>query len=143
MTTEVSSEPVSLDQLKKNLKLEKACFKLLRDIISINDKALVANLLDFSKKIIISTEDLIKLIKLGVGEAAEVVIDSDIESKSCHCCKHKVNVHVYENIHSITINGEELEDREPELHEFLIDYCNISLTKTYKKKVFDIERIEE
>lgn len=143
MPTEVSSEPVSLDQLKKNLELEKACFKLLRDIISVNDKALVANLLDLSKKVIISTEDLIKLIKLGVGKCADVVIDSDIDSASCHCCKHKVNIRVYENIYSITINGEELEDCEPELYEFLTDYCNISLTKTYKKRVFDIERIEE
>lgn len=138
-----SEEYLTREVIEENRELEKACFDAIKKVLANNDKALVANLLDFSRKIILSTKTLKKLLKIALGKDKEIKIDTDIEQKTCICCKKKVNVHVYETILSITVDGEELENAEPALVEYLTEECLISLSRTYKEKVIHIEDTEK
>ena len=137
------SEYVTRETLQQNIEIEKECFKIMKDMIATNNKALVANLLDMSRKIIVSTKDLKRLIKIAVGDENKIKIETDIEQKTCICCHHKVNIHPYENIIRISIDGEDFEDAQPDLYEYLQSYCNISLDKTYKENVIHIEKEDQ
>lgn len=125
-------------ELENNRPFNRYAFEIVNEILALNDKALVANLLDFSKKIIVDANHLRKLISLVVDNDIEFV--TDVESKSCDCKCCKIKAHIYENIDNILIDGKEMKNIEPELYEYISEELNISLDKTYGSQMVEIEK---
>lgn len=125
-------------EIENNRAFNKYAFEIVNEILALNDKALVANLLDFSKKIIVAANHLRKLISLAVDDKIEFI--TDVESKSCDCKCCKVKAHIYEKIESILIGGKEMKDAEPELYKYISEELNISLNRTYASQMIEIEK---
>ena len=125
-------------ELENNRAFNKYAFEIVNEILTLNDKALVANLLDFSKKIIVDANHLRKLILLVVDDEIEFVTDVEVKSCDCKCCK--VKTHIYENIENILIGGKEMKDVEPELYKYISEELNISLNRTYASQIIEIEK---
>ena len=124
------------EEIESNQEFNKYAFKIVKEILSTNDKALVANLLDLSKKIIVSATSLSELIEHAVDGV--VCIETDEETHSCKCGSCKT--HLYETITSLTIDGVSLKKAEPELYKYINDELCISLSKTYASYMFKIEK---
>lgn len=125
-----------------NVKLIAFANQIYIKVLSQNDKALVANLLDQSKMVIISVRDLKELIKIALADF-DVTVDivTDIEKRGCRCGKCKTNFHIFARIDSITIDEEEMKDVVPSLVKFINKKLNISLTRTYTDHLIDVEPI--
>lgn len=136
------SSLVEMSELEINLELKNIALKIMKEIIATNDKALVANLVDFSKKVIVSEEHLTKLLKTAIGPETSVVIISDEEERSCSCCSHKVNIHPFAKVRSITIDGDDLGDAQPCVKDFIMNELNISLERIYRTSFISVERTE-
>lgn len=130
---------VTKAELAANDELSKYAFKIVKEILAMNDKALVANLLDFSKKIIVDAMNIKELITLAIPDS-EVEIETDIESRNCDCKCCKVKTSLYETIESINVNGKDIFETEKELCKYISDELGISLDKTYASQVFKIEK---
>lgn len=110
--------------------------EVITSILTTNDKALVANLLDQSKKVIIDAKSLVKLIRM-ITDSKDVEINADSESKSCTCKCGTTKIQLFETIKSITVDGEALDaDTEKYINEIL----NISTKRTYASSVIIVER---
>lgn len=137
-------DKLQYSDLEGNAKLLAFVNGIYIKILAENDKALVANLLDQSKKVIISTRDLTDLIKIALEDFdVEVNIVTDIEKKGCTCGKCKTSIHLFERIDSITIDEEEMKDVVPALYKFITKTFNISLTRTYTDRFIEIEPVVE
>lgn len=136
---------LSYDELIDNNELNKIYIKAAKEIISTNDKALVANLLDLSKKVIIDYDMLKSIIKtaLANNEKVKIEIVESETGKTCNCCCGKTTFKLYKNIESINIDGEDIKIKEPGLYKYLNEYLNVSLTKTYIKDITDMVVIEK
>lgn len=134
---------LTYDEIDANKEFAKYSRDLIIKILSQNDKALVANLLDFSKKIIIDIDSLRELIQVGLGEKRNIDILSNIEEKSCKCGSMKVKIGIFEDILTIHLNGTDFKVAEPVLYDYIEKELNISLSRTYCKKVISISKAEE
>ena len=136
---------LTLADLEANAFLTSYARELLVDVISTNDKALVMNLLDKSKKVIVDKESLVRLIHLATEVPDErIVIISNKDKKECECTccgKAKMGINMFETIEGITINGMLLKDVEPDLHSYIQNTWNISLTRCYCKDFFKISKL--
>ena len=112
--------------------------EVITSILTTNDKALVANLLDQSKKVIVDTSSLRKLISM-IADTKDVVIDADSESKSCSCKCGTAKIQMFENIGSILVDGEALDS---DIEKYINETLNISTTRTYASSIVKIERDE-
>lgn len=110
--------------------------EVITTILTTNDKALVANLLDQSKKVIIDAKSLTKLIRM-ITDAKDVEIDADSESKTCSCKCGTTKVQLFETIDSITVDGELL---DADTEKYINDILNISTKRTYASSIILIER---
>ena len=135
----VTKMPLSKAELAENVEFNRYAFKIVKEILAENDKALVANLLDFSKKVIVSCQNLTDLISI-VLDNVDIQIATDVESKTCNCKCCKVKTALYENIESITVNGEDIFEKEKELCRYISNELGISLDKTYASQVIMIEK---
>lgn len=145
MSTTDQIKKIQMSELESNLDLNRLLLKYISQEYATNDKAVVANLLDFSKKIILPEDKLIEIIKLAVNNPDSVVeINTNEKTKSCNCCgKCKVNVHLYADIISIMVDDRSLRTVQPFVTEFLEDKCSISLSKTYIREFIKIEKIQQ
>lgn len=136
---------VSREELLQNAKLTSKCLFVMRDIISTNDKALVANLMDISKKIIIDYASLKGILKTAItGEKVKIEVVQDDESKSCNCCGGaKMTIRLFSSITEINVDGKPLSEAEPEVFRYLSEDMNISLTRTYVKNVSEMIQVEK
>ena len=125
-------------EIEANLKFNRYAFKIVKEILSVNDKALVANLLDQSKKIIVDVNSIISLIEYAIDAIVDIETDAEAHTCKCGACK----AHMFETITSITIGGKSLRKAEPELYSYIVDELCISLSKTYASDVFKIEKNE-
>lgn len=112
--------------------------EVITSILTTNDKALVANLLDQSKKVIVDASSLRKLISM-IADTKDVVIDADSESKSCSCKCGTAKIQMFESIGSILVDGEALDS---DIEKYINETLNISTTRTYASSILKIERDE-
>lgn len=131
---------LTYEQIVANTKLKDLFIEIQNHILSLNDKALIANLLDKSGHLIISCNSLKELISTALDGNVEVDVKEDPQKCSCSCCgKGKLILQVFGSILSITIDGKNLEEAEPNLYKYLTKTWNISLTRTYLPKMFEYE----
>lgn len=104
-----------------------------RDILTNNNKALVANLLDFSGKVIVDVDTLEEILRILTGE--EHSISTSMKNgDGCKCCGGKATMKLFDSIISIKpVLSEEIKAR-------ILDEYGISLTRTYAKEVVSISR---
>lgn len=123
---------LSFSDLESNLYFNEFARDIVVDVLAKNDKALVMNLLDKSRKVIIDVESFRHLLKL-IFEDETVVITTDEAERSCSCkCgKQKMQLRAYENIVSITVNGQDLNKCEPNVVDYISKVWNFSMTRTY------------
>ena len=131
--------PLTLEEITSNTELKDLFIDLQNEIIASNDKALLANLLDKSGRVILSRDGLEDLISNAVGGKIKIKVEEDPQKRSCGCGKGSFTLQVYGDILDIKVNGESLEEAEPVLYKFLTKTWNISLTRTYLRNLIDIE----
>lgn len=110
--------------------------EVITAILTTNDKALVANLLDQSKKVIIDASSLKKLISL-IADTKDIEIEADAESKSCSCKCGTAKFQLFETIASITVDGEPI---DADIEKYINETLNISTQRTYASSLIKIER---
>lgn len=133
--------PVTRESLLNNSELNTKIIGIMKEIISTNDKALIANLLDFSKKVIIDLNSLYEIINIAANVNKNINIEIIENDETKKCCG-KIKIRVYNSINSILIDGEELNKKEPEVYKYITNDLNISLTRTYVKNINDMVIIE-
>ena len=113
--------------------IDKLLAETYRDILAKNNKALVANLLDFSGKIIIDVDTLEEILRIITG--VEHSISTSMKNgDGCKCCGGKVTMKLFDSIISIKpVLSEEVKSR-------ILDEYGISLTRTYAKEVVTVNR---
>ena len=134
---------IQMSELQSNLELNKLLLKYISQEYAQNDTAVIANLLDVSKKIILPEDKLEDLIKVALNDPnVKVEINTTKKQQSCNCCgKCKMNLHLFANIISIMVDGRSLRTVQPYVTEFLEDSCSVSLSRTYIREFIKIERI--
>lgn len=131
---------LTYEQIVANTKLKDLFIEIQNHILTLNDKALIANVLDKSGHLIISCNSLKELISTALDGKVAVDVQEDPQKRSCSCCgKGKLILQVFGNILNITIDGKNLEEAEPNLYKYLTKTWNISLTRTYLPKMFEYE----
>lgn len=135
---------LTYEQIIANTKLKDLFIEIQNHILTLNDKALIANVLDKSGHLIISCNSLKELISTALDGKVAVDVPEDPQKRSCKrscsCCgKDKLILQVFGNILNITIDGKNLEEAEPNLYKYLTKTWNISLTRTYHPKMFEYE----
>ena len=131
---------LTYEQIVANTKLKDLFIEIQNHILTLNDKALIANVLDKSGHLIISCNSLKELIATALDSKVAVDVQEDPQKRSCSCCgKGKLILQVFGNILNITIDGKNLEEAEPNLYKYLTKTWNISLTRTYLPKMFEYE----
>lgn len=134
---------IQMSELQSNLELNKLLLKYISQEYAQNDTAVIANLLDVSKKIILPEDKLEDLIKVALNDPnVKVEINTTKKQQSCNCCgKCRMNLHLFANIISIMVDGRSLRTVQPYVTEFLEDSCSVSLSRTYIREFIKIERI--
>lgn len=142
MSTTGQINTIQMSELETNLDLNKLILKCISQEYTTNDKTLVANLQDSSKKTILPEDELIEIIELAINNPDSVVeINTNEKAKTCNCCgKCRVNIHSYADIISIMVDDRSLRTVQPFVTEFLEDKCSISLSKTYIRDYIKIEK---
>ena len=133
--------------LESNNYLTSFIREVIVDVLATNDKALVMNLLDNSKKVIIDKKSLIHIIylatKIPKGNI-QIISNRDDSKCECGCCgKAKVSLHMFETIEGILINGMLLNEAEPDLYSYIQNTWNISLVRCYCQDFLKISRLTE
>lgn len=142
MSTTGQINTIQMSELETNLNLNRLILKCISQEYTTNDKTLVANLQDSSKKTILPEDELIEIIELAINNPDSVVeINTNEKAKTCNCCgKCRVNIHSYADIISIMVDDRSLRTVQPFVTEFLEDKCSISLSKTYIRDFIKIEK---
>lgn len=131
---------LTYDKIVANTKLKDLFIEIQNHILTLNDKALIANVLDKSGRLIISCNSLKELISTALDGKVAVDVQEDPQKRSCSCCgKGKLILQVFGSILNITIDGKNLEEAEPNLYKYLTKTWNISLTRTYLPRMLDFE----
>lgn len=131
-----------MEKFESNTVLTRFVRDVMIDLIAKNDKALVANLLDQSKKVIVDSDTLENIIMLAT-DATNVEIESDVEKKTCNCCgKCRASVHLFATIVGITIDGKNINEFEG-LSKYITDILNISIERIYMKHLIDVVPLTE
>ena len=114
---------IQMSELQSNLELNKLLLKYISQEYAQNDTAVIANLLDVSKKIILPEDKLEDLIKVALNDPnVKVEINTTKKQQSCNCCgKCRMNLHLFANIISIMVDGRSLRTVQPYVTEFLED----------------------
>ena len=131
---------LTYEEIEANTKLKDHFIELQNELLTINDKALIANIIDKSGHLIISCTALKELISLALGAKVVVDVQEDPQKRSCNCCgKGKLILQVFGTILNITIDGKDFAETEPHLYKFLTKTWNISLSRTYLPRMLDYE----
>lgn len=136
---------VSIKELEGNTQLKDLFIEFQNEILTTNDKALIANMLDKSGRLILSCKQLQTLIETALDEKVHVDVKEDPQKRSCDCCgKGKLVLQVFGTIIDIRVDDKSLEEAEPNLVKYLTKQWNISLTRTYLPRMldFEVEKVE-
>lgn len=131
---------LTFEEIEANTKLKDCFIQLQNELLTVNDKALITNILDKSGHLIVSCRALKDLIYTALDSNIVVEVQKDPQKRSYSCCgKSKLTFQVFGNILNITINGKNFEEAEPNLYKYLNETLNISLTRTYLPRMFDFK----
>lgn len=114
--------------------LYKVMSSILTSLLTTNDTKILANILDRSGKIVLSESDIRNIIhtidpSISVGD-----VEFDYKSEEVSCCGKVYNkIRLLKFPSSIKIKGKELSAKYTELHNFLINDLNISLSTIYNR----------
>lgn len=109
---------------------------ILKEILINNDRQLICNILDTSKKIILTQEQLIDLLLTVLSLTGQSITKDNIRIKYSEdivsqCLKTSISP--FKNIISIKVFEQELSQTQPEIYSALSGTFKISLETFYQK----------
>ena len=122
------------DEIMNSIEVHLKVNDILKEILINNDKQLICNILDTSKKIILSQNQLLDLL-LTVLKCADASITKDSirikysEDILSSCLKSSISP--FKNIVSIKVLEQELSQTQPEIYAVLSGTMKISLDTFY------------
>lgn len=131
----VSRQPiVTTEEIENNVEFHKKLIEILTNTLCMDDKKLLANLIDTSGKIIVSGQDFCELVALMLSTEDYQVRPSDInltlQEEYISTCL-KVQVSPLKAITSIKINNQDFYNVQNEAYNALTDIYKISLRMVY------------
>ena len=127
---------VTYEEITQSLVVMNKILEIFREILTENDKQLITNILDTSKKVILTKDQLIELLVTVLSiKSGEVVVTSDdvtikySEDILSTCLK--VSVSPFKNIVSIKVFEQELGQVQPDIYTALASTFKISLETFY------------
>ena len=136
---EFGNTRIAIDEIEKvfvenNIDFQKKLIKVLTETLCMDDKKLLANLIDSSGKIIVSGQDFCELIALMLSTPEHRVNPSDInltlqEEYISSCLK--VQISPFKQITSIKINNQDLYTVQNEAYNALSQIYKISTNVVY------------
>lgn len=131
----VSRQPiVTTEEIENNVEFQKKLIEILTKTLCMDDKRLLANLIDTSGKIIVSGQDFCELVALMLSTEDYQVRPSDInltlQEEYISTCL-KVQVSPFKAITSIKINNQDFYNVQNEAYNALSDIYKISLRTVY------------
>ena len=131
----VSRQPiVTAEEIENNVEFHKKRAEILTHTLCMDDKKLLANLIDITGKIIISGQEFCELVALMLSSDEIQVNPSDInltlqEEYISSCLK--VQVSPFKKIASIKINNQDFHNVQNEAYNTLTDTYKISVDAVY------------
>lgn len=131
----VSRQPiVTSEEIDNNIEFHKKRAEVLTNALCLDNKKLIANLIDGSGKVIISAQEFCELVAIMLSNEESRVNPSDIsltlqEEITSSCLK--VNVSPFKGISSIKINNQDFYNVQNEAYNTLTDTYKISVTTVY------------
>ena len=132
---------VTYEEITQSLVVMNKIVETFREILTDNDKQLITNILDTSKKVILTKDQLISLLVtvLSINSGGVEVTSDDVTIKysedvisSCL----KISVSPFKNIVSIKVFEQELGQVQPDIYSALASTFKISL-ETFYQSVID------
>lgn len=128
------------EEIVNSLVIHNKINEILKEILIDNDRQLICNILDTSKKIILSHDQLVDLLITVLQCSGTTVTKDDIKIKFSediisHCLKTSVSP--FKNIISIKVFEQELGQMQPEVYSALASTFKISLETFYQKLQFN------
>lgn len=131
----VSRQPiVTSEEIDNNIEFHKKRAEVLTNALCLNNKKLIANLIDGSGKVIISAQEFCELVAIMLSNEESQVNPSDIsltlqEEITSSCLK--VNISPFKGISSIKINNQDFHNVQNEAYNTLTDVYKISVNTVY------------
>lgn len=131
----VSKQPiVTTEEIENNVDFHRKLIKIFTETLCMDDKKLLANLIDTSGKIIVSGRDFCELIALILSTEDHRVNPSDInltlQEEYITSCLH-VQVSPFKHIISIKIDNQDFYTVQNEAYNALSDIYKISMNTVY------------
>ena len=134
---------VTYEEITQSLVVMNKIVETFREILTDNDKQLITNILDTSKKVILTKDQLIALLVtvLSINSGGVAVTTDDVTIKYSEdilstCLK--VSVSPFKNIVSIKVFEQELGQVQPDIYSALASTFKISL-ETFYQPVIDTD----
>lgn len=131
----VSRQPiVTSEEIDNNIEFHKKRAEVLTNALCLDNKKLIANLIDGSGKVIISAQEFCELVAIMLSNEESRVNPSDIsltlqEEITSSCLK--VDVSPFKGISSIKINNQDFCNVQNEAYNTLTDTYKISVNTVY------------
>lgn len=134
---------VTYEEITQSLTVANKIGEIFREILTENDKQLITNILDTSKKVILTKDQLISILVtvLSINSGGVAVTSDDVTIKysedvisSCL----KVSVSPFKNIVSIKVFEQDLGQTQPDVYSALSSYFKISL-ETFYQSIIDTD----
>lgn len=131
----VSKQPiVTTEEIENNIEFHKKRADILTHALCLDDKKLMANLIDTTGKVIVSGQDFCELVALMLSSDDVQVNPSDInltlQEEVISTCL-KVHVSPFKRITSIKINNQDFHNIQNEAYNALTDIYKISVDTVY------------
>ena len=135
---------VTYEEVTQSLVVMNKILEIFREILNENDMQLITNILDTSKKVIPTKDQLIELLVtvLSINSREVAVTSDDVTIKYSEdilstCLK--VSMSPFKNIVPIKVFEQELGQVQPDIYSALASTFKISL-ETFYQPVFDMDR---
>ena len=131
----VSRQPiVTSEEIENNIEFHKKRAEILTNTLCIDDKKLLANLIDRSGKVIIAAQEFCELVAVMLSNEELQINPSDInltlqEEITASCLK--VQISPFKQITSIKINNQDFHNVQNEAYNTLTDTYKISVNTVY------------
>lgn len=119
------TKPILREDLINNHEFKDTIIEIYKEILSKNDKELLANLLDLSGKIIISSDQLVELVAVAMNLKKTDIHLKLQENILSSCCK--VKVIPFKNVLSITAGTIDLKLHQYEVYSVINEYVSVDI----------------
>lgn len=131
----VSRQPIiTTEEIENNIEFHKKRAEILTNALCMDDKKLLANLIDNTGKVIISAQEFCELVSIMLSNDDYQVNASDIaitfQEELITSC-FKVHVTPYKRITAIKINNQDFHNVQNEAYNALSDKYKISVEQVY------------